>query len=50
MVVELKSVEPLADVHHKQTLTHRRIAGVRVGLLVNFNEPIVPEGLSRKVL
>lgn len=50
IVLEIKSVEQFATIHHRQILNYMRIAGLRAGLLVNFNVPILPDGLSRKVL
>lgn len=49
-VLELKSVDDLAPVHHQQILSYMRVARLRAGLLVNFNVAILPDGLSRKVL
>lgn len=37
VIIELKSVEMLADVHHKQVLTYLKLTGLKLGLLVNFN-------------
>jgi GxxExxY protein len=50
LVLELKSVEDLAPIHHQQILSYMRVARIRAGLLVNFNVAILPDGLSRKVL
>jgi len=50
IVLELKSVERFAPVHHAQILNYMRIANLHAGLLVNFNVAILPDGLSRKVL
>ena len=50
LVLEIKSVERLAPVHHAQILSYLRVAGVRVGLLMNFNVPRLPLGLRRVVL
>ena len=50
VVLELKSVDDLAPVHHQQILSYMRVARLRAGLLVNFNVAILPDGLSRKVL
>lgn len=38
LVVEVKSVETLAPLHHAQTLTHLRLTGCKLGLLINFTE------------
>jgi GxxExxY protein len=50
VVLEIKSVEQLASIHHKQILNYMRIAGLRAGLLINFNVAILPDGLCRKIL
>ena len=50
VVLELKSVEDLAPIHHQQILSYMRVARLRAGLLVNFNVAILPDGLSRKIL
>ncbi len=49
VVVELKSVETLLPVHHKQLLSYLKIAEKPVGLLINFNEDNLRHGLSRKL-
>jgi GxxExxY protein len=50
IVVEIKSVERLAPVHHAQLLNYLRVSGLRVGLLINFNLPTLREGVKRIVL
>jgi GxxExxY protein len=50
VVVEIKSVERLAPIHHGQLLNYLRVSGFRVGLLVNFNVPVLQEGIRRVVL
>lgn len=49
VIVEIKSVEALAPVHHKQLLTYLKLTGITVGLLINFNEVLLKEGLKRIV-
>ena len=49
VVVELKSVERLAPVHHKQVLTYLRLLQLPVGLLINFGGATLKEGLHRIV-
>jgi len=46
VVVELKSVENLAPVHKKQTLTYVRLANKRLGLLLNFGAARMIDGIS----
>lgn len=47
IIVELKSVECIQDVHKKQLLTYLRLANKPLGLLINFNEPMVKKGITR---
>jgi GxxExxY protein len=49
VIVEIKSVELLAPVHHKQLLTYLKLTGNKVGLLVNFNVNLVKDGIVRIV-
>jgi GxxExxY protein len=49
VIVELKSVEILAPVHPKQLLTYLRITGLKLGLLINFNEKLIKNGITRIV-
>jgi GxxExxY protein len=49
VVVELKSVEQVAPVHKKQLLTYLRLADKRLGLLINFGEELIKNGISRVV-
>ena len=50
IVVEIKSVEQLAPIHHSQLLSYMRVAKLRAGLLMNFNLAVLQDGLNRKVL
>ena len=49
VVVELKSVEILLEVHHIQLLTYLKLSGHKLGLLINFNVPLIKSGTFRKV-
>jgi GxxExxY protein len=49
VVVELKAVEGLLPVHHAQLLSHLRLSGRQVGLLINFNVASLKDGIVRKV-
>ena len=49
VIVELKSVEKLAPVHQKQLLTYLRLADKRLGLLINFGEARIKDGIQRVV-
>jgi len=47
IIVELKSVEKVQDLHKKQLLTYLRLAKKPLGLLVNFNEMLLKDGITR---
>lgn len=49
VVIELKSVEILNDVHVAQTLTYMKLGGYKLGLLINFNVPLLKYGVRRVV-
>ncbi|MBW3129156.1 GxxExxY protein [Hymenobacter profundi] len=49
VVVELKSIETLLPVHHKQLLTYLKLANYKLGLLMNFNTALLRSQLSRLV-
>ncbi len=46
-IVELKSVEKLSPVHGKQLLTYLKVTGYRLGLLINFGETLLKNGIRR---
>lgn len=47
VLVELKSVEAIASVHYKQVLTYLKLTGLKLGLLINFNDALIKNGVSR---
>ena len=47
VVVELKSLEALLDVHTAQVLTYLKLSGAELGLLINFNVPKLVNGIKR---
>ncbi len=49
VVVELKSIEQVAPVHKKQVLTYLRLADKRLGLLINFGDALIKNGITRVV-
>src|SRR5205814_1391897 len=50
LIVELKAVEHLAPVHHAQVISYLRTTSLELGLLVNFNVPLMRNGFQRVVL
>jgi GxxExxY protein len=50
VVLELKSIERLEAIHEAQLLTYLRLSKCRVGLLINFNVPLLKDGIVRRVL
>ena len=49
LIVEVKSVEALAEIHFAQVLTYLRLSGLRLGLLLNFNTLHFKDGIRRVV-
>ncbi len=49
VIVELKAVEKLLPVHAAPLLTYLRLSNTRYGLLINFNVPVLRDGLKRMV-
>ena len=49
VIIEIKSVEVLADVHHKQLLTYLKLTGKKLGLLINFNTSSIANSIVRIV-
>ncbi len=50
VVIEIKSVEALADIHMAQILTYLKLSKCRLGLLVNFNVMHLKDGIKRVVV
>ena len=50
VVVELKTVDAISDVHQAQILTYLKLSGCKVGLLINFNVRLLKNGIRRYVL
>ncbi len=50
LIVELKSVAQIKGIHEAQLLTYMKLAGIKTGLLVNFNEKLLKNGIKRFVL
>ena len=50
VVVEVKAVENLLPIHQPQVLTYLKLGGWKAGLLINFNVPVLKQGIRRLVL
>ena len=49
VIIEMKSVEIVLPVHKKQLLTYLKLTGLKLGLLINFNEALLKDGITRIV-
>jgi GxxExxY protein len=49
VIVELKSVDRLAPIHTAQLMSYLKLSGCKVGLLINFNETLLKNGIVRKI-
>ncbi|MFN3640087.1 MAG: GxxExxY protein [Flavobacterium sp.] len=49
VLIEVKSVEEVAPVHPKQVLTYLKISNLKLGLLINFNQKLLKDGIKRIV-
>ncbi|HTN46557.1 MAG TPA: GxxExxY protein [Flavipsychrobacter sp.] len=47
LLIELKSIEALADIHYKQVQTYLKLTGLKLGLLINFNVVYLKDGIKR---
>ena len=50
LIVELKACDSIKPVHEAQVLTYLKLTGIKVGLLINFNVPLLKEGIKRFIL
>jgi GxxExxY protein len=50
IIIELKAVEKLLAIHQAQILTYMKLSKIRIGLLINFNENLLKDGVKRFVL
>ena len=50
LIVELKAVESIHDVHLAQVLTYLKLSNIRLGLLLNFNVALMKKGIKRVIL
>lgn len=49
VLIEVKSVQNLSEIHHKQVLTYLKLTKLKLGILVNFNVDKINDGIFRKV-
>ncbi|MFN8237518.1 MAG: GxxExxY protein [Chitinophagales bacterium] len=49
VIIEIKSIESLAALHFKQVITYLKISNLKLGLLINFNENLLKNGIRRLV-
>jgi GxxExxY protein len=49
VILELKSIESVGNIHKKQLLTYLKLTGMKLGLLINFGEALIKDGLFRIV-
>ena len=49
VIIEIKSVETVSPVHPKQLLTYLKVTDMKLGLLINFNERLIKNGITRIV-
>jgi GxxExxY protein len=50
LIIELKAVEKIMHIHEAQPLTYLKLGGIHKGLLLNFNVPLLKDGIKRMVL
>lgn len=50
LILELKACESLQPIHEAQLLTYLKLTGIKIGLLINFNVPVLKEGIKRLAL
>ena len=49
VIIELKSVKTILPIHEAQLMTYLKLSGVKLGLLINFNVPLLKQGITRKI-
>ena len=50
LIVELKACEQLQPIHDAQIITYLKLTGIKIGLLINFNVPVLKDGIKRIAL
>lgn len=49
VLIEIKSIKALEDIHYKQILTYLKLTNIKLGMLINFNVPLIKDGIHRIV-
>ncbi len=49
VVIEVKAAEKILPIHEAQLLTYLKLSGYRVGFLINFNVPLIKDGIRRMI-
>lgn len=49
VIIEIKSIEEIGNVHHKQLLTYLKLTDLKLGILVNFNTDYIDKNIYRKI-
>jgi GxxExxY protein len=50
VVVELKAIDDIHPIHEAQLMTYLKLGGWKIGLIINFNVPVLKQGIRRRVL
>lgn len=50
VILELKVVDTIAPIHEAQLLTYLKLSGIEIGLIINFNVPVLKDGIKRFIL
>ena len=50
IIIELKSIEKIIQIHKAQLLTYMKLLNKRVGLIINFNEKLLRDGIKRMII
>lgn len=50
LILELKSCDKLQPIHEAQLLTYLKLSNIQIGLLINFNVPVLKDGIKRMIL
>ncbi|KFF00954.1 GxxExxY protein [Chryseobacterium formosense] len=49
VIIEIKSIQEISEVHHKQLLTYLKLSDLKLGILVNFNTDYIAKNIFRKI-